>query len=105
MTASDVVFVFIAQTTGDLISPRDEEKNSPEARSGAARAVTTARAVVVNFIFSSEKANKQQFDGNKRTAEPMVAASGEQSALRSSLSVGSEHDGKPLQKSPAMPNR
>lgn len=28
-----------------------------------------------------------------------------QSALRSSLSVGSEHDGKPLQNSPAMPNR
>ena len=28
-----------------------------------------------------------------------------QSALRSSLSVGSEYDGKPLQNSPAMPNR
>ena len=26
MTASDVVFVFIAQTTGDLISPRKKKK-------------------------------------------------------------------------------
>lgn len=67
MTASDVMAL---SPNRQKISPRDEnKKNSPEARNGAARAVTAVSAVAVNFIFSLEQSKQATvMMGSKRTS-------------------------------------